>query len=342
MRTYGSRLLCSLAAASAAFVAAETARAQDPSTLAQQRFLRGLAQFDRRQFAAALEEFRGSYQLRSSPNSRLYIARSLVQLQRVPEAVSEYETCIQEAHEHANTDPRYSETERAATSELRAIEPQVGRVRITLVNAPRQVGVRIGAAVIPAAGLALAIPAQPGSLTIVAEAVGSPPITQTVQLRAGATESVSLTFAVDAQRQQEAALAAGITTPGAAPRPSYDLGQWLTRSRHPLRWVMFGAWGVGAAGVITFGAAGAATSSTFAGLQLRCGSARCPSSEQAAVDAGRTTQTIANVGLGVGVVGLVAGTALLFVGPVIDRSPGAAPRPVVMFDGRGLSVTGAF
>jgi hypothetical protein len=52
------------------------ALAQDQGTLAQQRFLRGLAAFDSRQFAVALDEFRGSYALRASPNSRLYIARA--------------------------------------------------------------------------------------------------------------------------------------------------------------------------------------------------------------------------------------------------------------------------
>lgn len=342
MRTHGSRALCSLVTAAALLATPALARAQDPSTLAQQRFLRGLAHFDHRQFDAALEEFRGSYQLRSSPNSRLYIARSLAALRRWPEAVSEYETCVQEAREHASTDPRYAETQSAAASELRAIEPQIGRVRVTLVNAPRQVGVRIGASVIPAAGLSLPIPAQPGALTITADAVGSPPVSQTITLRAGATEAVSLVFHSDAQRRQEEALAAGNVATSGEPRSTYDVGRWVTRSAHPLRWVMFGAWGAGAAGMLSFGVTGALTANTYAGLQARCGSSRCSANEQPAIDGGRATQTVANVSLGVGIVGLVAGAALLFVGPVIDRAPSAAPRTTVAFDGESLRVLGEF
>lgn len=327
-----------LLAASATLFFASAAFAQDQATLAQQRFLRGLSAFDGRQFAVALDEFRGSYALRASPNSRLYIARALRELQRLPEAVTEYETCVQEAREHANTDARYRETQRAAEQELSTIVGRVGRVQITLVNAPRQVGVRIGPHLIPSAGLSLPIAVEPGAVSITAEAVGVSPVAQSATVNAGAVVPVTLTFAADAQQRQDEQLG---SSGGAAPSSnSMGIGAWVARGRSPLRAVMFASWGVGVAGMVTFAATGAVASSTYAGLQMRCGNARCPASEQGAVDSGRAMQTIANVSLGVGIVGLVAGTTLLFVGPRTERAP--ATQPTVTVGLGELSLHGAF
>lgn len=328
-----------LLAASATLFFASTAFAQDQATLAQQRFLRGLSAFDSRQFAVALDEFRGSYALRASPNSRLYIARALRELQRLPEAVTEYETCVQEAREHANTDARYRETQRAAEQELSTIVGRVGRVQITLVNAPRQVGVRIGPHLIPSAGLSLPIAVEPGAVSITAEAVGVSAVSQSATVSAGAVVPVTLTFAADAQQRQDEQLG---SSGGAAPSTSgsMGIGAWVARGRSPLRAAMFASWGVGVAGMVTFAATGAVASSTYAGLQMRCGNARCPASEQGAVDSGRTMQTVANVSLGVGIVGLVAGTTLLFVGPRTERAP--ATQPTVTVGLGELSLHGAF
>ncbi len=334
------RLPLALLAASTAVTFATVARGQDPSTLAQQRFLRGLTMFDARQFAPALEEFRGSYQLRSSPNSRLYIARSLRELQRIPEAVTEYETCVQEAREHASTDARYRETQTAAERELRVIVDRVGRVQVTLVNAPRQVGVRIGPHLIPSAGLALPIAVDPGTVSITADAVGTASVSQSVLVPAGTTVPVTLTFAVDAQQRQDAALST--TTPAlivVQPEPANTIGTWVVRGRSPLRYVMFASWGVGVAGMLTFAGTGAAASSAFASVQSRCGAGPCPASEQGAIDSGRALQTVANVSLTVGIVGLVAGTTLLFVGPRVEPT---ASAPTVVVGLEGLSLRGVF
>lgn len=105
-----------------------------------------------------------------------------------------------------------------------------------------------------------------------------------------------------------------------------------------LAWIGFG---VGAAGLITFAAFGAAASGTFSDLQTRCGNSPCPPSEQGTVDQGRTFTTAANVSLGVGIAGVVAGVVLLIVG----RSPGAAPpspRVSLQVAPDGLGLAGVF
>jgi hypothetical protein len=336
------RSTVALAAFSATILASSFARAQDPSTLAQQRFLRGLSLFDARQFAPALEEFRGSYQLRASPNSRLYVARALRELQRLPEAVTEYETCVQEAQEHAHTDARYRETQRAAEQELQSLAPRVGRVRVTLVNGPRQVGVRIGATLIPSAGLSLPIAVAPGPVAITAEAVGSAPVSATVTVPAGVTVPVSLTFAADAQQRQDEVIGTSGSTLAPSSADNTSIGGWVLRGRSPLRYVMFASWGVGVAGMLTFAGAGAAATNTFTGLRMRCGSRMCPPSEQGAVDSGRTLQTVANVSLAVGIVGLVAGATLLFVGPRTERAASAPAATAVALGPDGVTLSGVF
>ena len=82
--------------------------------------------------------------------------------------------------------------------------------------------------------------------------------------------------------------------------------------RVPLRSVAYVAAGVGAAGIATFAVFGALAHSTYDDLQNACGAGPCPASRADEISSGRTRQTIANVGLAVGLVGVGAG-ATLFV-----------------------------
>jgi hypothetical protein len=69
--------------------------------------------------------------------------------------------------------------------------------------------------------------------------------------------------------------------------------------------------GVGVAGLGLFTVAGIMANSTYSDLSESCGGP-CPPDRQGDVDAGKTEQTLANIGLIVGAVGLAAG-ATLFV-----------------------------
>ena len=69
--------------------------------------------------------------------------------------------------------------------------------------------------------------------------------------------------------------------------------------------------GVAVGGLLTFIVAGAISRSTFSDLQQACGSAPCPPSRASDVSAGKTQQTVANVGLAITAVGAVAGGVFL-------------------------------
>jgi hypothetical protein len=87
-----------------------------------------------------------------------------------------------------------------------------------------------------------------------------------------------------------------------------------------------GAWGV--AGFVTFAVAGAMNQSTYNGLETACGNQGCPPGKQEEINSGKTQQTIANVGLVVGIVGVAAG-ATLFVLSLRKSAQGPSTALVV-------------
>ena len=70
------------------------------------------------------------------------------------------------------------------------------------------------------------------------------------------------------------------------------------------------AGGVGAAGLLTFGIFGALAASKYSTLKDECGGRPCPESRRSDVESGQSSQTIANIGLAVGVIGVAAGVTL--------------------------------
>jgi hypothetical protein len=78
----------------------------------------------------------------------------------------------------------------------------------------------------------------------------------------------------------------------------------------PLRTWAFVAGGVGVAGIGAFAILGSMASSKFDDLESRCTSRRCPAGTQEDIDTGKSLQTVANVALGLGVIGLGTGVLL--------------------------------
>ena len=90
---------------------------------------------------------------------------------------------------------------------------------------------------------------------------------------------------------------------------------------------MWGAYGVGAAGLATGAAFGIATLVIRSDLDDTCAtSSRCPRSAQEDIDRARNFATVANIGLVVGVAGAAVGTYLLLTSePGAEREPKQRP-----------------
>ncbi len=282
---------------------------------AQARFLKGRDLFAQGRFDAALEQFRGSHDVVASPNARLYAARCLREQKRLAAAYTELGRTAAEARAQSRDDPRYARTAEAADEERRALAPKLGMLTVTVVNPEATTTLKVDGDELQRDEWADAIPAAPGSSEVTVQTPGRVPLKQSVAVQAG--EAKALRF--------DAATAGPVTAGGephaaasiapAAEPPSADAG------RARMRTASYVAGGVGLAGLVTFGVAGALSAGKFSDLKTACGGP-CPPSRQGDIDAGRQEQTIANVGLVIGLLGVATGVTLFLM-----SAPKTSPPP---------------
>jgi hypothetical protein len=98
---------------------------------------------------------------------------------------------------------------------------------------------------------------------------------------------------------------------------------------------------VGVAGFVMFAVAGSMSKATYSSLEKDCGAGPCPSSRAEDISAGRTQQTLANVGLVIGAVGVAAGATLLVLSMGKNKSAPAATTGLVVGPGY-VGVNGTF
>lgn len=275
---------------------------------AQKAFQAGDEAYDAKKFEEALSAYRASYDIVASPNSRLMVARALRELGKIAEAYDELRATIADAQVMAAKDEKYKDTEKAANDDLEALKERVALVTIKLENAPPQTKVKVGDREVEASTLANPLVLAPGNVTIVATTPDGRETRRDVTLEAGKPANVSLDMA-----PATAPGAAPAPMSGAAPPPSSTGSAALdTRSTSFRTWA-YVAGGVGAVGLVTFAVFGALDSSKYSELSDACPNNHCSPSRADDIDAGRRDQLIANVGLGIGVVGLAAGTVLFLM-----------------------------
>ncbi len=306
-----------------------TASAQESPAFAQQRFTRGTALYDARDYPRALEEFRASIALFGSPNTRLYLGRCLRELGRFDEAVPEFERAVREAADRALQDPRYRQTRDAAQAELSQMEARVGRLTLTIPDIPASASVRVNGREIPVAALGIAIPVMPGALAIVVEAPGFEREERSAEVAVGREATVGI--ALRRRPEPEVVATAVVTTTTTAPPSGPPARRGPPRA---LGWIGVG---VGALGFAGFAGFYALASGRFDDFGQRCPVTPCSAISQGEVDEGRTYQILTNVSLGVGIAGAAAAITLFAIG----RS--SSPPPVSVAIGpRSLGVGATF
>ncbi len=278
---------------------------------AQSKFAKGKELFGQKKWDEALTEFRGSLDIVASPNARLYVARSLREKGDFVAAYVEFGRTEVEAKELAHQDSRYTKTGESAAEERKALEPKLGFVTITIQNPADSTTLKIGGEDVKRAGWAEPAPVLPGTSEVVVETPGKEPVKKTVTLAAG--EKTALT--IDA-----GAAPAGPSGPpgGGTPEGPKDTG-----GGPDLRTYAYIAGGVGAAGLITFGVFGAMAASRWSTVKDECGNGPCPESKRDLVSGGQTFQTVANVGLVVGIIGAGAGVTLFLLSNPKKSSEGS-------------------
>ncbi len=264
---------------------------------AQSIYARGKAKFDKGDYPGALLEFQNSLEIVASPNTRLYAARCFDKMGRLVDAYVEYGRAAIEAKEHAHEDGRYAKAADAATAERKLLSPRLGFLQFKIINANDQTKLIVGREEIRHAAWAEDVPVMPGEIEVVLDTPGTAPSKSKIIVAAGAHVPLPL----DASAPSNGASVSA--TPTLAPEEGSSM-KWTLPAA-----VVSG--GVAVGGLLTFIVAGAISRSTFSDLQQACGSAPCPPSRASDVSAGKTQQTVANVGLAITAVGAVAGGVFL-------------------------------
>lgn len=277
-------------------------------------------------YGPAIEEFRASFDVVASPNTSLYLARALRENGQAGDAYAEFGRTI----DSASSDARYAKTAQIATTERQALESQLAFVTVHVAHATADTKLEVAGHDVPAgadgAPPQSPIPVAPGNVSVTVTKPGHDPVTKTVTVAAGAKDEVS----IDADGN---AVASG--PPPAAPPPAAP-------SRAPLRTYAYVAGGVGVVGILTFVVAGIMANSTYGDLQDKCGSSPCPASLGDEISRGKTQQTIANVGLVIGVVGAAAGVTLFVLSNKQKDGEAAAPATAFVAGPSFTGVRGAF
>lgn len=263
----------------------------------------GLALFDMKNFAAALEKLNQADSLVSVPTLDLFAARCLVQLGRLVEAADRY-LDVTRAKLDAAAPEAFVEAQIEATKERVALMPRLAALEIVIEGSGSDATVLLDGKVIPADQLKGKVPVDPGDHRVEAKR-GSSNTTEEVSLKEGESRRVVLE------------LAASATTPRAQPTdiPAVDRG----KTQRTIGWIGII---VGGAGALVWGATGAAALAAEGGLSDDgCVDDRCP----AGVDTGTYSRlrVASAIGFWPGVVGLGAGTLLLLTAPT--PSPAAPP-----------------
>jgi hypothetical protein len=285
-------------ASALARAATPTGATEEEKQAAQKMFEAGDGLYESRRYDDAIVAFKNSHSLVASPNSRLMLARSLREAGRSAEASEEFRGTIRDAEASGG---RYPEALQAAQSELKALEASLGHIELAQKLRAQIAEVSINGR--PIAVSEAPIPVVAGTVRIEYRLKDGSSHSTTIGLAQGESKTVDASESIVA-KPVTAAPSRPTTTARAASAPGRDSGGNVLRTA---AWVSAG---VGVLGLSAFGIFGYLNRKTYDDLESECPNGTCPASSMDKVDAGRRYQLLANVGLGVAVVGTAAATTL--------------------------------
>lgn len=288
---------------------------------AQRHFEQGLSHFDAKNFDEALAAFRASLELYASPNTRLYVARSLKELGRNAEAANAYEETIRSAHLLESEEPRYRDTSRAAKEELDPLRNSLAQVQLRKASGAAVAYVKLQNESIRPESFGLPTYVNPGEVELVVHYEDGRK--KTIQQRAERDKIREIILpALDPIKaaDDDGPDTTPETPDPAAPLPAEEEGSGALVGFS----LSTGVAVIGAAGAVTFGLLGEAK---FSELEQECGGP-CATDRSSDIDAGKTYDTLANVSLVVGAVGVVS--AAVFLAMMLSDDAGETPSERAM------------
>jgi hypothetical protein len=317
----GAALIGSLLFASSAWAegVAPAQATQQQAEEADKKFQEGQKLIEQGDFDSALVRFRESHDIVARPDSSLMIARVLRDTGQLVEARAEFEKALTEAKAAG---AKYKTTLADAKRDLADIDATLVRLNIELVNAPPGTTLSIDGEPVTQ-DISKPVLVTPGSLQIVAQTPAGKEAGQRVNVTAGESKKVRLVF----PGAGAPPAAKPTAKPQSKPPPSSFVMADSSASSSggfPMRTMSYVAGGVGVAGLAVFGIFGAMSNSKFSDLEDSCPDGHCTPDRQGDIDDGKQFQTIANIGLIVGVVGVGAGVTLFILSGSQEETPTAA------------------
>lgn len=291
----------------------------DELARAQSEYAGAVKDFEARRFSQAAKGFGASLSVVASPNARLMYARALRESGDLTAAFEQMAQTQRDAAHLAERMPKYASTAEKAERELKDLRARVASLSIEIKNGTA-VEVWVGQRKVPQI-LWRGVAVEPGTVHVVARLPGGRRAWQAVQASVGVPQSVTLDLTspvegpadivpwLSTKPGRAAGDSAAPSSGGRAadgPRPDPD----PRGDQPPYLNMAYVAAGVGGAGFLTFAVAGLMSQSTHSELEATCPNGACPPGNEGLVDRGRREQAIANVGLGVGLVGATAAAVL--------------------------------
>ncbi|MBI5534953.1 MAG: hypothetical protein HY898_19655 [Deltaproteobacteria bacterium] len=297
---------------------------------AQGKFLKAMTEYEAKKLDKALAGFKASYDIVASPNSHYMIARTLRDLGKLNEAAAEYQGVIDEA----SKDTRYGDTLSSAKSEFDELKTRLAFVTVELKGAGPDAKVEIAGKPLDAAKVGTPVIVEAGAVTVIVRTAKGEE-KKTVTAAVGKTEAVTFDFA-----------AAAVAPTPTGPTQDQPGGVKVDTKKFGMKQWAYVAGGVGAAGLLTFGIFGLMNNAKYNDLNDACAGGHCPPDKSGDIDTGKKYQTIANVGLVVGIVGIGTGTVLYVLGskkkPAEQPPASARMMPQVAVGPGSVLVTGQF
>ena len=315
----------------------------------------GVKAYEAGDYAQAVDLFQRAESLVHAPPHLLYMARGNEKLGHLVTARELYNKIIRETLP-PSAPQAFRDAQAAAAEEIRAVEPRLARLTVTVAVPPGVVPVvTMDGKEVPAALLGVARPVDPGEHTVEAKADGYLPAQQKAALSEGGTGTLELKLEVDPNapgavppEPTPATQPEPVSQPAATPQDSAPQGGGALRTP---AYISFGVGAVGLGLGVIYTLKSSSKRSDANDLYDECASrgvdGNCkeedPLSDEVASldDEAGSAQTIAIVGYAVGGLGVAAGVTLL----LLDRSSGASanePRIVPWVGYQSAGVSGTF
>lgn len=294
-----ARALAALAALSALGPAPAGAQSGQEGAFAEALFRKGVDDMKAGRYESGCPAIEESHRLDPRPGALFTLAECNARWGKLATAVAQYDDFLRGvARLPAEKRPNYQDRVDDARRQKDALGPRVPKLTVSVAGGlPPGAKVTCDGLPLGAGALELALPLNPGDHELtVQQGEAGPLVRRAIRLEPGEIKRIEL----PAPPPAPAAPPAPVAGPGAAPS-----------AVSTQRSVGFVVGAVGVAGLVAGGVAGALALSSGDEVERECPERRCSGGGYDALGRAKDQALVANVGLGVGAAGLLAGALLV-------------------------------